>query len=45
MAGHMGNKRIKEINLLIVKLIPEQNLIVVKGATPGFNGATVILEK
>ena len=45
MAGQMGNKRVKEINLQIVKIIQDQNIIVVKGAIPGFNGSTVILEK
>lgn len=45
MAGQMGNKRVKEINLLIVKIIQDQNIIVVKGAIPGYNGSTVILEK
>jgi large subunit ribosomal protein L3 len=45
MAGQMGNKRVKEINLQIVKIIQDQNIIVVKGAIPGYNGSTVILEK
>jgi large subunit ribosomal protein L3 len=35
MAGQTGNKRIKLINLQIVKIIPEKNLILVKGAVPG----------
>jgi large subunit ribosomal protein L3 len=37
MAGQMGNKRVKEINLQIVKIIQDQNIIVVKGAIPGYN--------
>lgn len=45
MAGRTGNKVNKISNLEIVKIIPEQNLILVKGAVPGFNGSTVILEK
>lgn len=35
MAGQMGNHRVKVINLQIVKIIPEKNLILVKGAVPG----------
>ena len=44
MAGHMGNERVKVINLEVVKLIPESNLIVVKGSVPGAKGSYVILE-
>ncbi|MBU2466574.1 MAG: 50S ribosomal protein L3 [Bacteroidetes bacterium] len=35
MAGRMGGDRVKLINLQIVKIIPEKNLILVKGAVPG----------
>jgi len=35
MAGQMGNHRVKVINLQIVKIVPEKNLILVKGAVPG----------
>jgi large subunit ribosomal protein L3 len=35
MAGQMGNHRVKIINLQIVKIVPEKNLILVKGAVPG----------
>lgn len=45
MAGRTGNSRVKISNLEIIKIYPEKNLILVKGAVPGFNGATVILEK
>ncbi len=44
MAGHMGNERVKVINLEVVKLIPESNLIVVKGSVPGAKGSYVIVE-
>ncbi|MDD3011356.1 MAG: 50S ribosomal protein L3 [Bacteroidales bacterium] len=44
MAGRMGNDRVKMINLQIMKIIPEKNLIVVKGAVPGANGSYVIVE-
>ncbi|MBE0641201.1 MAG: 50S ribosomal protein L3 [Bacteroidales bacterium] len=45
MAGQMGNRRIKVINLQIVQIIPERNLLVIKGAVPGPNGAYVIVER
>ena len=35
MAGQMGNHRVKVINLQIIKIVPEKNLILVKGAVPG----------
>ena len=44
MAGHMGHERVKVINLEGVKLIPESNLIVVKGSVPGAKGSYVIVE-
>ncbi|MEO0310429.1 MAG: hypothetical protein RIQ89_86 [Bacteroidota bacterium] len=45
MAGHMGHARVKVQNLEIVKVMAEQNLILIKGALPGHNGSYVILEK
>ena len=44
MAGHMGNERVKVMNLTVVKLIPEHNLILVKGSVPGARGSYLILE-
>ena len=44
MAGHMGAERVKVENLAILKIIPENNLIVVKGSVPGAKGSYVILE-
>ena len=44
MAGHMGNARVKVFNLRVVKILPENNLIVVKGSVPGAKGSYVILE-
>ena len=44
MAGHMGNARVKIFNLEVVKVIPENNLIVLKGSVPGAKGSYVILE-
>ncbi len=45
MAGRTGGKRVKINNLEVVKIFPEKNLILVKGAVPGHKGAFVILEK
>ena len=44
MAGHMGNERVKVFNLKVVKVIPEHNLLVVKGSVPGAKGFYVIVE-
>ena len=44
MAGQMGNERVKIFNLEVVKIIPENNLIVLKGSVPGAKGSYVILE-
>ena len=44
MAGHMGNERVKVFNLKVVKVLPENNLIVVKGSVPGAKGSYVIVE-
>ncbi len=45
MAGRMGGDRVKIQNLEILKVYPEQNLIVVSGSVPGAKGSYVILEK
>jgi large subunit ribosomal protein L3 len=44
MAGHMGNERVKVFNLKVVKVIPEHNLLVVKGSVPGAKGSYVLVE-
>ncbi|MCQ2170782.1 MAG: 50S ribosomal protein L3 [Bacteroidales bacterium] len=44
MGGHMGNERVKIFNLKVVKIIPENNLIIVKGSVPGAKGSYVLLE-
>ena len=43
MAGHMGCERVKVENLQVLKVLPENNLIVVKGSVPGAKGSYVIL--
>jgi large subunit ribosomal protein L3 len=45
MAGQMGNKRRKVINLQIIKIVKEKNLLLVKGGVPGANGSYVIIER
>ncbi len=45
MAGHMGNERMKIRNLKVLKIFPEKNLLLVKGAIPGHNGSYVVIEK
>jgi large subunit ribosomal protein L3 len=45
MAGRTGGDRVKMINLQVMKIIPEKNLIVVKGSVPGPNGSYLILER
>ncbi|NLN25247.1 MAG: 50S ribosomal protein L3 [Bacteroidetes bacterium] len=45
MAGQMGNKRVKIDNLRVLKVVPEKNLLVVKGAVPGHKNSYVIIEK
>ena len=45
MGGRMGGDRIKIQNLTVVKIMPEKNLLLVKGSIPGANGSYVIIEK
>ena len=44
MAGHMGQDRVKVFNLQVLKVIPENNLLVVKGSVPGAKGSYLIVE-
>jgi large subunit ribosomal protein L3 len=45
MAGHKGVDRVKVQNLQVVKVLPEQNLILIKGAIPGHKGSYVTVSK
>lgn len=45
MAGHMGVERVKMVNLQILKIVPEKNLLVIKGSIPGANNSYVIVER
>ena len=44
MAGHMGNVKKTVQNLRVVKIDEENNLLLVQGAIPGFNGSSVIIK-
>jgi large subunit ribosomal protein L3 len=44
MAGQTGNKNVKVLNLKVVKIIPENNLILLKGSIPGAKGSYVVVE-
>lgn len=45
MAGRAGGNRVKMINLQIIKIMPEQNLLLLKGSVPGHKGSYLIIEK
>jgi large subunit ribosomal protein L3 len=45
MAGRTGGNRVTVQNLKVVKIIPEQNLILVSGSVPGAINSLVILQK
>jgi large subunit ribosomal protein L3 len=45
MAGRDGGERRTIQNLEVVKVLADENLILVKGAIPGYNGSTVYIVK
>ena len=45
MAGRMGNETVTIQNLRILKVMPEKNLVVVKGCVPGHKNAYVLITK
>ena len=45
MAGQMGNERVTVQNLQVIKVLPEHNLLMIKGSVPGPKGSIVIVEK
>ncbi len=45
MAGRMGGDRVTVQNLQVLKVIPEQNLLMVKGSVPGAKNSIVIINK
>jgi large subunit ribosomal protein L3 len=44
MAGRMGGDKVKVINLKVVKIIPENNLLLLKGSVPGSKGSYVVVQ-
>ena len=45
MAGRTGGSRVKVLNLKVMKVMPENNLLLVKGSVPGSIGSYLIIEK
>ena len=45
MGGQMGNVRVTVQNLEVIKILPENNLLLVKGSIPGAKGSIVLIEK
>ncbi|WP_455497643.1 50S ribosomal protein L3 [Coprobacter sp.] len=45
MAGQTGNERVTVQNLQVLKVMPEHNLLLIKGSVPGSKGSIVIIEK
>ena len=45
MAGQTGNSKVKVLNLRVIKVIPEKNLLVIKGCVPGHKNSYVIIQK
>lgn len=44
MAGQTGSKNVKVLNLKVIKIIPENNLLLLKGSIPGAKGSYVVVE-
>ncbi len=44
MAGRTGGQNVKVLNLKVLKVIPENNLILVKGSIPGAKGSYLTIE-
>ena len=45
MAGQMGNEKVTIQNLRVVKVLPEHNVLLIKGSIPGSKGSIVLIEK
>lgn len=45
LAGRMGGDQVKVLNLKVLKVIPENNLLLVKGSIPGAKGSYLIIEE
>ena len=45
MAGQTGNSKVTVQNLKVLKVIPEKNLLVLKGAVPGHKNSFIVIRK
>jgi len=45
MGGRMGGNKIKVMNLRVLKIVPEKNLILIKGCVPGHKNSYLTIEK
>ena len=45
MAGQMGNANVKVENLQVIKVLLDENILVVKGSIPGSNNSYITIEK
>ena len=45
MGGHMGDEQVTTHNLQVIKVIPEHNLLLIKGSVQGYKGSIVIVNK
>ncbi len=45
MGGHMGDEQVTTHNLQVIKVIPEHNLLLVKGSVPGCKGSIIKIKK
>ena len=45
MAGQTGAEKVKIQNLIVLKVMPEKNVLVVKGSVPGHKNSYVIVQK
>lgn len=45
LPGQTGGTQVKVLNLKVLKVIPENNLILVKGSIPGAKGSYLLIEK
>ena len=45
MAGRMGGEKVKVMNLRVLKVMPEKNLLLLKGCVPGHKNSYLIIQK
>ncbi len=45
MPGHLGNIKVTEMGKEVVQIVPEKNLLLIKGGVPGSKGSQVFINK